>query len=95
MLQSTINSSADNNSNQNVAKSDPKSGPLVDTHTSDGRKVKITDPDTTKGNYLPKLLTHREIPAIIQGVIPLVHQTTANGITTSGRVLHAVRTVLH
>ena len=42
-LQSKINDSADYRSNKNVAKSDPKRDPLVDTHTSDRKKVKITD----------------------------------------------------
>ena len=37
-LQSTINDSADDHSNKNVAESDPKGDPLVDTHTSDGKK---------------------------------------------------------
>ena len=41
------------------AESDPKSDPLVDTHTSDGKKGKITDTDTTKGNYPHKLLTNK------------------------------------
>ena len=94
-LQSTINDSAYDHSNKNVAESDPESDPLVDTHTSDGKKRKITDTDTTKGNSPHKLLTNREIPAIIQGVIPPVKQTTADGVATSGRVLHAVRAVLH
>ena len=35
-LQSTINNSEYYNSEENVAESDPKSDPLVATHTSDG-----------------------------------------------------------
>ena len=31
---------------------------------------------------------------IVQGVIPSVHQATADGISTCGEYLHAVRTVL-
>ena len=31
---------------------------------------------------------------MIQGVIPLVNQTTADGVATNGRALHAVRAVL-
>ena len=50
-LQSTINNSADDHSNKNVTESDPKIDPLVDTHTSDENEIKITDTDTTKGNY--------------------------------------------
>ena len=37
-LQSKINDSTDDHSNKNVPKSDQKRDPLVDTHTSDGRK---------------------------------------------------------
>ena len=58
-LQSTINDSADDHYNKNVAKGDQKSDPLVDTHTSDGKKEKIADTDTTKGNSAHKLLTNR------------------------------------
>ena len=58
-LDSTINDYADDHSNKNVAESDPKSDPLVDTHTSDRKKVKITDTDTTNGNSAQKLLTNR------------------------------------
>ena len=94
-LQSTINNSADDHLNQNIAKSDPKSDPLVDIHTSDRKKGKIKDTDTAKGNYLHKLLMNREIPAIIQGFIPPVNQMTADWVATSGRVLHAVCAVLH
>ena len=39
-LQSTINNSADDHSNKNVAEIDPTSDPLVDSHTSDGKKGK-------------------------------------------------------
>ena len=37
-LQSKINDSVDDHSNKNVTESDPKSDPLVETHTSDGKK---------------------------------------------------------
>ena len=68
---------------------------MVDTQTSDGKKEKITDTDTTKENSPHKLLTNREITAIIQYVIPPINQNTANGVATSGRDLHAVHAVLH
>ena len=58
-LQSTINDSADDHSNKNFAKSDPKSDPLVTTHTSDRKERKITDTDTTNGNSPHTLLTNR------------------------------------
>ena len=56
-IQSKINDSTDDQSNKNVAKSDPKSESLVHTHTSDGKK--FTDTETTKGNSTHKLLTNR------------------------------------
>ena len=68
---------------------------MVDTHTSDRKKEKITDPDTTKGNYLHKLLTNIEIPEIIQRVIMPVNQITADGVATSGRGFYEVGAVLH
>ena len=46
-LQSTINDSAYDHSNKNVAESDPESDPLVDTHTSDGNEGNIIDTETT------------------------------------------------
>ena len=90
-LQSTINDSVDVHSKKN----DQKSNPLVSTHTSDRNKRKMTDTDTNKGNSPHKLLTNREIPEIIQGVIPPVNQTTAYGVATNGWSLHAVHAVIH
>ena len=94
-IQSTINDSKYNNSEEDDAESDPKSDSLVATHTSDRNEMKITDTDTTNRNSTHKLLTNREIPAIIQGVIPPVNQTTADGVATYIRALHAVLAVLH
>ena len=95
MIQSTINDSAYYDSEEDDAKNDPKSDSLVATHTSDVNKRKTTNTDTTNGNAAHKLLMNREIPGIIQGVIPPVNQTTVNGVVTSRRDLHAVRTVLY
>ena len=58
-IQSKINDSVYSNSEEDVAESDPKSDPLVATHTSDGNERKITDTDTTKGNSPHKLSTNR------------------------------------
>ena len=44
---------------KNVADSNPKIDSLVDTHTSDRKKGKITDTDTNKGNSPHKLFTNR------------------------------------
>ena len=67
---------------------------MIATHTSDKNKRKIADIDTTNGSYSHKILTNREIPAIIQGFIPLVNQKPADGVTASRRALHVARAVL-
>ena len=72
-LQSTINDYAYYNSEEDVDGSDPKINSLVAIHTIDVNEGKITDTDTTNGNSPQKLLTNREIPVIIQGVIPPVN----------------------
>ena len=68
---------------------------MVDTHTSGKQKGKITDTDSTKVNYPHKCLTNKEIPAIIQGVIPPVNQTNADKVATSVRVLYVLCAILH
>ena len=93
-IQSTINDSAYYDSEDDDAKSDPKSDSLVATHTSDRNKRKITDTDTTNINSPHKPLPNREIPEIVLGVIPPVNQTTAGGVATSIRALYEVRAVL-
>ena len=49
-LHSTINISAYYNSDKDDAESDPKIDPLEATHTSDGKKRKVTNTDTTNGD---------------------------------------------
>ena len=93
-LQSTINNSSYFCSDENDVESDPKSDQVVTTHNSDGEERKVTDTDTTKGNSPQKLLTNREIPAIIPVVILPVNQTTVDGVAASGGTLHAVHTIL-
>ena len=68
----------------------PKSDPLVATQTSDGNSAT----DTINGNSPHKLLANREISTIIQGVIPMVHQVTVDGVSTCGGALLVVCTVL-
>ena len=82
MIQSTINDSKYYDLEEYYLESDPKGDSLVSTYT-------------TNRNYLHKLLTNREIQAIIQGVIPQVNQTTAYGVATSRGALHTVLMVLH
>ena len=80
-IQSTISDSEYYYLEEDDAESDPNRNPKVVTYTT---------------NSSPhKLLTNREIPAIIQGVIPPVNQTTTYGVATSTEALHAVRAVLH
>ena len=93
-LLSTIKDSADYHSEKNDAERDTKSDQVVATHTSDGKKRKVTDTDATNVNFPHKLLINRIIPDIIPVVIPPVHQTTADGVAASGETLHAVRTFL-
>ena len=93
-LQSKINNSADNHSDKYDAKSDPKSDQVVATHISDGKEIKVTDTDTTKGNSPHKLLINRIIPEINPVVILTVNQTTVDRVAASGGTLHEVRTVL-
>ena len=80
---------------KNVAKSDPKSDPLVATHTCDRNEIKITETNNNKENSPHKLLTNRKIPTIIQGVILPVNQTTTDLVATNGRALHEACAVLH
>ena len=58
-IQSTIKDSVYYNSEGDDADSDPKSDSLVATHTSVTNEGKVTDADTTNGNYPHKLLTNR------------------------------------
>ena len=67
------------------AVSDPKRFPSSD------QKVSTYN---TNRNSPHKLLVNSEISAIIQGVIPPVHQATEDGVLICGGALHAVRKVL-
>ena len=62
-LQSTINNYADDHSNKNVAESDPKRDQLVATHTSDGKKRKITDTDTTQRQFSTQIIDEPRNPS--------------------------------
>ena len=77
MIQSTINDSAYNDSEESDAESDPNSNPKVANNTSGGKKRKVTDADTTNRNSPRKLLISRLIPEIIPVSIPPTDQTIA------------------
>ena len=49
-IQSKIKDSAYYNSEEDDAESDPNSDPKVATHTSEGKKRKVADTDTTNRN---------------------------------------------
>ena len=51
IIQSTINDSAYYNSEEDDSEKYPESDQLVATHISDGKRRKVTDADTTHGNY--------------------------------------------
>ena len=55
-LQSTINDSAYYNSEEDDAESNLKSDQLVATHTSDRKKRKVADNDTTNGIFSTKII---------------------------------------
>ena len=50
-IDSTIKNSAYYDSDEDDVEGDPKSDPLVASRTSEGEKIKVTDTDTTNGNY--------------------------------------------
>ena len=80
-LEPTINDSAYYHSDKNDAESDPKSDPLVATHTREGKKRKITDTDTTNVNSPHKLIFNQLIPWIIPGAIHPIDQTRARRLS--------------
>ena len=86
-LEPTINNSAYYHSDRNDAKSDPKSDPLVATHTSDGKKRKVTDTDTTNINYPQKLLINRTLLMIIPPIDPHI----ADGLASGRGTTHALQ----
>ena len=94
MIQSTINDYVYYHLDEDDAESGSNNDPKVATHTSDGKKRKVTDTGTTNGNYPHKLLINRLIPEIIPVVIPPIDQTTVDGVAVSGGNLHARRTIV-
>ena len=88
-LDSTINDSAYYNSDKDDAERDQKSDPLVATHTSDGKKRKVTDNDTTNVNYPPKLLINRTLSIITPSINPRI----ADGITAGRGTTHVLQEI--
>ena len=83
-LKSKINDSAYYHSEDDEAEIDPNSDPKLATHTSDGRKIKVSYTDSTNGNSPKKLSIKRLIPYIIPVVILPIDQKTTGGVAASG-----------
>ena len=94
MFQSTINDYAYYNSYEYDAESDSNSDPLVPTQTSDRKKIKVTDTDTTNGNSPHKILINRIIPETISVIASPINQMTKDGVAASGGTLYGGCTIL-
>ena len=81
-LHSIINDPANYNSDKDDTESDPKIDPLVAPHTSDRKKRKVADTDTTNGNSPQTLLINRTIPVIILPINPPIVGRFPAGIMT-------------
>ena len=57
---------------------------MLATHTSDGKKINVTDTDTTNGNSPRKLLINCLIQDIIPVAIPPIDQTIVEYAAGSG-----------
>ena len=93
-LDSTINDSAYYHSEEGDAESDPKSNTRVATLTSDGKKRKDADTETTNGKSPQKLLINRLIPEITPDVIKPIDQTITKDAVGSGETLYVRRMIL-
>ena len=83
-IDSTIKYYAYYDSDENDAEGNPKSDPLLDTHTSDGKKIKVTDTDTINGNSPQKLLINRTLPIIV----PLIYPRIPGGVADVRGTMH-------
>ena len=78
-----INEAVYYNSEKNDAEGDPTSNPKVANHTSDGKKIKVTD--TINGNLQQKSLISRTLPIITTTIDPQIPDRVA----TCGGTPHA------
>ena len=67
---------------------------MLATHTSDGKKINVTDTDTTNGNSPRKLLINRIILEIIPASTPPIEQKITEDAAGSVETFHARRTIL-
>ena len=79
----TINDAGYYNSDKNDAEGDPASNPKVYTHTSDGKKRKVTD--ISNENLQQKLIINRILPIITMKIDPRIPDRVA----TFGGTPHA------
>ena len=94
-IDSSINNFSYYNSDEDDAEGDPKGDPLVATHTSEGKKIKVTDTDTTNGNSPQKLLINGTILVIILPISPCISDGVASGIgTTHARQTIALKVII-
>ena len=94
-LQSKINDSAYNHSEEDDAESDPNSDPKIANHTSDRKKIKFTDTATNNGNYPQKLLINWTLPMIIVPIDPKIADGVADGRgTTHALQTHASKVII-
>ena len=82
-IDSTINDSTYYNSDEDDVEIDPKIDLLVATRTSDRKKIKVTDIDTTNGNSPQNLLINLTLPIIIQPIDPRISDGVAAGRGTT------------
>ena len=87
--QSTINNSAYYNSEEDDTESNPNIDPKLATYTSDVKKRKATNNDTTNRNSPRKLLINRLIPEIIPVTISPIDKRITEDAAGSGENLHA------
>ena len=84
-LQPKINDSAYYNSDKNYTESDPKIDPLVATHTSDRKKINVTDTGNTNENSPQILLINRTLLIIILSIDARI----PDGVAVCRGTLHA------
>ena len=74
--------------NANDAKDDPAINQKIATHTSDGKKRKVTD--TSNGDLQQKILSNRNLLIITTTMDPRID----DGVTTCGAYPHKISTPL-
>ena len=88
-LDSIINDAGYYSLDDNDAEVNPKSDLLVYTHTSDGKKRKVTDTDTTNGNSSKKILINWTLSIIIPHIYPQI----PDGVESGRGTTHACQTL--